>query len=355
MKIKTDIRQPLKDIIDFLSEVEITGQLPDTVTSAAGLDNANHKGCLTFLRTSEANRAQKTVSENAASVFLVNKNVPPFNVPDDKCILRVKDPNLAFVNILEKFFIDKEDQFLPEAVHPTAIIAASAKVDKSARIGAYVVIGENVEIGSGVIIHPHVVLYHNVKIGDNSVLHSHSVIREHSILGKNCIIQPGAVLAADGFGYIPDPSFGLRQVPQVGILELKDRVEVGANSCLDRATAGTTLIGHGSKIDNLVQVGHNVQLGSHVILCGQVAVGGSSNIAEGVVLGGQVGIGDHINICKGVRVGGGSAVTEHIAEPGDYTGTNPITSAITWRRIATAQKYLPEIYKSWKKSLKKED
>jgi UDP-3-O-[3-hydroxymyristoyl] glucosamine N-acyltransferase len=268
--------------------------------------------------------------------------------PEGKWILIVPDPQIAYVDILENYFLDREDSFLPSGIHSTAAIDSSANVSPDAKIGAYVVIGANCLVESGVTLHPHVVLYHNVTVKSGAILHAHAVIREHSIIGQSCTIQAGAVIGSDGFGYIQDPKVGIRPVPQVGTVEISDLVDIGSNTCVDRAASGVTRIGKGTKLDNLVQIGHNVEVGNNSIICGQVGIGGSSKIGDGVVLGGQSGIGDHLKITSGVRIGGAGVVISSVEQPGDYMGY-PVQSAFKWRRALAAQLALPDFFKNLRK------
>jgi UDP-3-O-[3-hydroxymyristoyl] glucosamine N-acyltransferase len=349
--IKPSSPPTLEQIKSVLGEVEISGTGPDKISFACGLDHPEiSEGCLTFLRSFEASKVLQAINSSKASFFLISNKTPTFQIPDNKYIIKSNNPNLDFVRVIEAFFLDREQKFLPQDIHPTAIVDSTARLSKDTRIGAYAIIGANVCIADNVCIHPHAVIYHDVKIGNNCIIHAHSVIREHSDIGNNCIIQAGSVIGADGFGYVLDQQRGqLKLVPQLGSVKLEDNVEVGANTCIDRATAGYTIIGTGTKIDNLVQVGHNVTIGRSSLLCGQVGVGGSTVIGDGVILGGQVGVGDHMNVASSARVGGGSAVTISLDKAGDYTGS-PAMPAFGFRRILSAQKQLPELIKKLKRS-----
>jgi len=199
-----------------------------------------------------------------------------------------------------------------------------------------------------VVIHPHVTVYPGVRVGARSVLHAGVVIREDCIIGEDNVLQPGAVIGADGFGYIPDPTFGLRPVPQVGHVVLAERVEVGANSCIDRATLGVTAVDTGTKIDNHVQVGHNTKIGKNSILCGMVGIAGSAHIGSNVTLAGYVGVGDHVSIVDNVRVGAKGGVSSDIREPGDWCGY-PVVKGHRWRMQCAALEQLPELMRDFKK------
>lgn len=253
------------------------------------------------------------------------------------CIV-VPDPIRALVEISPLFF---EHERLPVGTHPTAIIDPSAHVPPSAAIGAYCVIGAHVVIGERAQLFPHVCLYSSVRLGNDVTIHAHAVVREGCDLADGVVLQPGAVIGADGFGYIPDPKLGIRHVPQMGAVKLSEAVEIGANSCVDRGTLGNTTIGPGTKLDNLVQVGHNVQIGRFSMLCGQVGIGGSAVVGDQVILGGNSGVADHITVASKVRVAAKAGVVQDIAESGDYGG-HPAVPAQQWRRMVVALGSLPD-------------
>lgn len=341
-------------LVNFLKtlypNLVVVGSAPTHVETICPTDNNidASPNSLSFIRSKDSHQINKTIAASNSGSFLVSEKSPDFEPPSGKWILRVPEPQIAYIEILENFFLDREESYLPQNIHSTAIIDKSAMVAADAKIGAYVVIGANCVIESEVTIHPHVVLYQNVKIGTNATLHAHSIIREHSVIGRNCIIQPGAVLGGDGFGYVQDAKVGLRSVPQVGTVELADNVDIGCNTCIDRAASGVTQIGTGTKIDNQVQIGHHVNIGAHCVICGQVGIGGSTKIGNGVVLGGKVGVADHMKIVSGARIGAAGIVISHVEEPGDYMGY-PVQIAFKWRRILAAQLTLPEFFKSLRK------
>jgi UDP-3-O-[3-hydroxymyristoyl] glucosamine N-acyltransferase len=243
------------------------------------------------------------------------------------CII-VSDPIRALVQISPLFY---EPDSYPAGVHPSAVIDPSATVAASAHIGPFVSIGAGAVIEEGCVIHSHVSIYPRVTIRRRAVVHAHAVIREDCEVGEAGVIQPGAVIGADGFGYLPDPKRGLVPVPQMGSVTLHRGVDVGANSCIDRATIGETRIGVGTKVDNLVQIGHNVTIGSHSIICGQSGIAGSCSLGDQVVMGGNAGVADHVSITSNVRVAAKSAVMHDISAPGDYGGY-PAAPAREWRK-----------------------
>ena len=244
-------------------------------------------------------------------------------------VLLVKDPYPAFLDLIPLFF---EAISGPPGIHPTAIIDPSATVGEGASIGPGCFIGPRVVLGKNVTMYPNVRVFEEVTIGESVTLHSGVAVRNGTVIKDRVTIHDNSVIGADGFGYTPDPKTGLRKVPQIGNVLIESDVEIGANACIDRGTFGPTIIGRGTKIDNLAQVGHNAVLGNFVIVCGQVGIAGSTFIGDGAVLGGQVGVADHIHVSKGARVGGGSAVIRNLPEPGDYIGY-PATLATDWRRM----------------------
>lgn len=243
-------------------------------------------------------------------------------------VILVRDPYPSFLNLIPLFF---EERVGAPGIHPTATVDPSAIIGENASISAGCYIGPGTVIGNNFTMYPNARVLGDVTIGDSVVLHSGVSIRHGTQIKDRVTIHDNAVIGADGFGYTPDPQVGLRKVPQIGGVRIESDVEIGANACVDRGAFGPTIIGKGTKIDNLSQIGHNSVLGNYVIVCGQVGIAGSTSIADGVVLGGQVGVADHISITKGVRVGGGSGVTTNLSEPGDYMGY-PAVPAGDWRR-----------------------
>ncbi len=243
------------------------------------------------------------------------------------CIV-VSDPIRALVEIAPLFY---QPDSPAQGIHPSAIIDPSASISPLASIGAFCFVGEGTSIGDHAVLHPHVTVYPRVSIGKSVTIHSNSTVREDTEIGDFCLIQPGAVIGGDGFGYLADPALGLIPVPQMGSVELAPYVDVGANSCIDRATIGKTSIGLCTKIDNLVQIAHNVVIGSHSLICGQVGIAGSSTVGNQVVMGGNAGVADHVDIVDKVRLAAKTAVMHDIRESGDYGGY-PAIPAKEWRK-----------------------
>lgn len=241
--------------------------------------------------------------------------------------LVVARPSLALARLLERFHPRPP---VTPGIHPTAVIAAGAEVAADAEIGPYAVIGRGARIGSGVVVGAHAVVGDGCVVGEGSVLHPHVVLYRRTRLGARVEVHAGVVLGADGFGYATDRGVH-HKIPQVGDVEVGDDVEIGALSAIDRALLGTTRVGAGTKVDNLVQVGHNVEIGPASILCGQAGVAGSARLGAGVVLAGQVGVAGHLTVGDGVQVASKSAVYDSIGAGVAVAGV-PAGPIGRWRR-----------------------
>jgi UDP-3-O-[3-hydroxymyristoyl] glucosamine N-acyltransferase len=226
-------------------------------------------------------------------------------------------------------------------VHPTAVIAATAEVGPGASIGPWVVVGERSRIGRNAVLHPGVVVYDGVAIGDDFTAHAHAVVREGCRLGHRVVLHAGAVVGSDGFGYLALPS-GPRAIPQIGGVVLEDEVEVGANATIDRAALGDTVVGRGTKIDNLVIVANGCRIGAGSLLAAQVGLAGGTVVGNGVMLGGQVGSAGHLTIGDGVRVAAKSGISGDLAAGGTYGGI-PAVDIGAWRRMTSGWLRLGEL------------
>jgi UDP-3-O-[3-hydroxymyristoyl] glucosamine N-acyltransferase len=255
-------------------------------------------------------------------------------------LLRADDPRTAFIGLLQLFHSPRTP---PGGIHASAQVATDARVHASVTVGALTVIGNRAVVGERTWIFPLVYVGEGVEIGAECVIYPHAVLCDGVKLGNRVIVHPGAVLGADGFGYVFDGSRH-RKIPQVGTVVVGDEVEIGANVTVDRATLGQTVIRRGTKIDNLVQIGHNVEIGEDAILVAQVGISGSAKVGDRAVLGGQVGIADHVTLRDGVMVGAQSGVGSDIREPGPYFGSpaRPLAEA---KRISGALPRLPALLK----------
>jgi UDP-3-O-[3-hydroxymyristoyl] glucosamine N-acyltransferase len=238
-----------------------------------------------------------------------------------------------------------------EGISARAWVSPSAQVSVDATIHPFVSVGDHAQIGARVTIHAGATIGPHVIIGDDSVIHPHVTIYARCVLGKRVIIHAGTVIGADGFGFVKDGEVNVR-IPQVGIVEIEDDVEIGANCCLDRATFGKTLIKRGVKIDNLVQVAHNVQIGEHSILVAQVGIAGSTKLGKNVTLAGQVGVVDHITIGDNVMVGAQSGIIKNVPPNHIVLGSPPLPHR-QFLRVAAVWTKLPELKKELDRLIKR--
>jgi UDP-3-O-[3-hydroxymyristoyl] glucosamine N-acyltransferase len=305
---------------------------PDTeITGLNGIEHAG-PGELTFVSNPKYAAAARTTK---ASAVIVSEDFPAISA----AMLRAKDPYLSFARALELFH--QPVKYAP-GVHPTAVVAASAKIGASAHIGPYVVIGEDVTIGANTVLLAHVVIYRGAKIGDNFFAHAHAVVRENCRIGNNVLLQNGVVIGGDGFGFAKTAGGRWHKIPQPAPVVIGDDVEVQANSCIDRASVGGTSIGRGTKVDNLVQVGHGSQVGEDALLCAQVGLAGSTRIGNKVILTGQVGVVGHCKVGENAIVTPQSGVANDIAAGAVVSGS-PAVDHKAWLKYSAILPRLPEI------------
>ncbi len=229
-------------------------------------------------------------------------------------------------------------------VHPSAVIHKTARIDATASVGAFVSVGEKSTVGARSVLHPHVVIYREATIGEDSILHAGVSIREGCRVGNRVTIHNNAVIGADGFGFARDVNGAHVKIPQVGIVEIEDDVEIGALSAVDRASMGVTRIRRGTKLDNLVQVGHSVEIGEDAILCAQVGIAGSSKVGDRVILAGQVGVADHVSIGDDVVASAQSGLHGEIPSKARVSGT-PAVDGRVWLKASAGLKQLPDLIK----------
>jgi UDP-3-O-[3-hydroxymyristoyl] glucosamine N-acyltransferase len=253
-------------------------------------------------------------------------------------LVRCRSPRQALADLLLLFH---PPLTAAPGVAATAIVSADARIDPTASVGALAVIESGAVVGPRARVYPLVYVGAEAQIGEGTVLHPHVVVGARVVLGRRVIVHPGAVLGADGFGFVFDGAEH-RKIPQVGRLVVEDDVEVGANTTIDRATLGETVVRRGAKIDNLVMVAHNVEVGEHAIIAGQSGIAGSSRLERGVVLGGQVGVGDHVTIGAGAMLGARTGVVGNVA-PGEKLLGDYGLPIREFQRIALAQRRLPEL------------
>jgi UDP-3-O-[3-hydroxymyristoyl] glucosamine N-acyltransferase len=257
--------------------------------------------------------------------------------------LSTEHPRLLFAQALSLFY---QPQRPEPGIHPTAVIHPTAKLGKDIAIAAQVVIGADVQIGDQVCIHPQVVLYGGSQIGAGSTIHSHVIIHERSQLGPNCLIHSGAVIGSEGFGFVPTPT-GWVKMPQSGHVVLEAGVEVGCNSAIDRPSVGETRVGAGTKIDNLVQIGHGCQIGANCVVVAQVGLAGRVTLGPRVVLAGQVGVAEGIKIGEGAVIMAQSGLLEDVEPGAVLCGSPAMPQRLFWRVTALVRR-LPELAQTLK-------
>ncbi len=314
----------------------VVGDPERRVTGVAKLDRAE-PGDLAFLTNA---RFRREAARSRAGALLVPPGVEGLEAPG-RSLLVVEDPELARNRVLELFY--PRPKLVP-GVHPSAVVDPEALVSAEAEVGPFAVIGGGSVIAAGARIGSHTVVGRDCQVAEGSVLHPHVVLYDGTRLGRRVEVHSGTVLGADGFGYTSRPD-GHHKVPQVGALWVEDDVEIGAVAALDRATLGATRVGAGTKIDNLVQVGHNVEIGRGALLCGQSGIAGSARLGDGVVLAGQAGVGDHIELGDRVQVGAASAAVRRTSAGTVVSATVPAMEIGRWRRLVSLIGRLDEIYR----------
>jgi UDP-3-O-[3-hydroxymyristoyl] glucosamine N-acyltransferase len=297
----------------------------------AGIDEAE-PGDLTFV----SNRKYIShIKSTRASAIILGEDMPSVSIPN----LRTKDPYLAFAKALEIFYVPRE---LEPGIHSTAVIALDVEISTDAKIGAYSVIGKGCKIGKSAIIHPHVVLYPGVVLGNNVALHSHVIVREDCRIGNRAVIQNGVVIGADGFGFAPTSEGKFYKICQTGRVIIEDDVEIGANTTIDRAAVGDTIIRRGAKLDNLVHVGHGAQVGEDCVLAAQVGLAGSTRLGRNVWVGGQAGFAGHLEVGDEAIITAQSGTSHNVA-PGAMVSGSPAFENAAWLRSSAAFVKLPDL------------
>jgi UDP-3-O-[3-hydroxymyristoyl] glucosamine N-acyltransferase len=315
---------------------------PETdITGLNGIEQAG-PGEITFVANPKYAAAAR---QTKAAAVIVAENFPAIPA----ATLRVEDPYQSFARALELFH--QPLRYAP-GIHPTAIIHPTAKIGRNAHIGPYVVIDEHVEIGDHALLLAHVVIYRGVKIGDNFFAHAHAVVRENCRIGNSVLLHNGVVIGADGFGFAKTPDGHWHKIPQPAPVVIEDDVEVQANSCIDRASVGETRIRRGTKIDNLVQVGHGSQVGEDALLCSQVGLGGSTEIANRVILTGQVGVVGHCKVGEAAIVTPQSGVANDVPAGALVSGA-PAVDHKLWLKYSALLPKLPEMARALRSRTRK--
>ncbi|MEJ2009563.1 MAG: UDP-3-O-(3-hydroxymyristoyl)glucosamine N-acyltransferase [Acidobacteriota bacterium] len=313
------------------------------ITGVAGIEEAGPSE-LTFLSNPKYRRKLKTA--RAAAIILSPQDPDP-----GRPALRSDNPYLDFARALELFY--RPPRPVP-GIHPTAIIAADARIGRNPSIGPYVVIEPEVEIGDDCVIKGHVMIYQGAKIGHRFLAHSHAVVREMVQIGNDVILQNGAIIGGDGFGFARQSDGSYYKIVQSGTVVIEDGVEVQANACIDRATVGVTRLQRGTKVDNLVQVAHGCDIGQNTLLCGQAGLAGSCKVGRNVVLAGQVGAAGHLTIGDNVIATAQTGIPSDV-EPNKIISGYPAMDNARWLKCSAAYLRLPEIYVTVRQHFQRSD
>ena len=329
------------------SAVQIAGLLEGTVD---GDDNAVVSGLskieegqsntLTFLANP---KYEEHIYTTNATIAIVNKDfVPKSDLPRTLTLVRVEDAYSCFAKLLDVYNQMRQKQ--PQ-IEKNAFISESATIGKDVYIGANAYIGEDAVIEDNAKIYPNTFIGDNVKVGEGTIIHPNASIYHDCIIGKQCLIHAGAVIGADGFGFAPDENGEFQKVPQIGNVILEDHVDVGANSTIDRATLGSTILKRGVKIDNLVQIAHNVEIGENSAMAAQVGIAGSTKIGKNVMAGGQAGISGHIKIADRTKIVAQSGIPGSIKKPDTTLMGSPGIPIDDFKRSYIGFRRLPIILK----------
>ena len=312
---------------------------PDAVVSSFGkIEEAKH-GQLAFLANP---KYEDYLYSTGASVIILN-DTQELKEPVNSTILRVSDPYSAFATLLAKYQEVIAQQM--NGIQEPSYISKSAVLGDNIFVGAFAYIGDNVKVGNNVKIYPNVYIGNNVTVGDHSILHPGVRIYHDCVVGKGVSIHAGTVIGSDGFGFAPQADGSFKKVPQIGNVVIEDNVEIGANSTIDRATMGSTLIKSGAKLDNLIQVAHNVEVGHNTVIAAQAGVSGSTKIGNNVMIGGQAGIVGHIQIADNAKINAQSGVSKSIKVPHTAVTGSPAFEYTSALRSQAVTRNLPELEK----------
>lgn len=295
-------------------------------------------GTLSFLANP---KYEDYIYTTEASIVIVNRTFTPQKaISENTTLIKVDEAYACFAKLLE--FYDQATAKQP-AIEPQSHISPTAKIGKNVYIGAFAYIGDHAEIGDGTHIYPNTFVGDHVKVGSNSKLYANVTVYRDCQIGNNCTIHAGSVIGADGFGFVPNSENNYQKVPQIGNVILEDHVEIGANTCIDRATLGSTIIRKGVKLDNLVQIGHNVVIGENTVMAAQGGVAGSAKLGRNMMVGGQVGIVGHISLADGTMIGAQSGVPKSIKEEGSTILGSPAYDAEEYKKAYMGFRRLPQI------------
>ncbi len=328
-----------------ITQSQVTSKTDVTISRLCALEDACEGG-ICYLTSIDKPELLKNLK---ASALIVPEEAQNKELPFSGALLYAKNPEWAFILLMK--YVDAQRQKHTPGIHPTAVISPNAKLGQNVCVGAYTVIEDGVTVGDNTVIFPQCYIGKDVSIGKNCYLYPQVVIREDCVLKDYVILQAGATIGSDGFGFTFHEGRH-QKIPQIGNVVLGNDVEIQSNTCIDRAKLASTVIGDNTKIDNLVQVGHNVRVGQAAIFCAQVGIAGTTEIGNGVILAGQVGLAGHMKIGDRTQVGAQSGVIGDLPAGQTYFGYPAMPQKEAFKQLAILRK-LPDMYKDFK-NLKKE-
>lgn len=312
---------------------------PDTTVTSFGKIEEAAAGQLSFLANP---KYEEYLYTTKASLIIVNESLQ-LQKNISATLVRVKDAYSAFATLLTTYQNLKAQQ--RKGIETPSHIASTATLGTDVFVGAFAYIGEKVSIGNNTKIFPGAYIAENVSIGSNATIHAGVKIYEDCVIGNDVIIHAGTVIGSDGFGFAPQPDGSYQKVPQIGNVIIEDQVEIGANTTIDRATMGSTIIKKGVKLDNLIQIAHNVEVGSQTVIAAQTGISGSTKLGQKIMIGGQAGIAGHLTIANGVKIAGGAGVTKNLDGEGKSYAGFPAEDAKQSLKAQVYTRQLPELEK----------
>ena len=322
--------------IAMMIQGKVEGDAAVAVTQFGKIEEAK-VGELTFLANP---KYEEFLYQTKASIVIINET-QVLKTPITATIIRVPDAYAAFATLLTKYQ-DLKTQNL-SGIQSPSYISPSAILGENHYVAAFAHIGERVQLGNNVKIFPNVVIGENVKVGNNVILHPGVVIYADCILGNNIIIHSGTIIGSDGFGFAPNADGSYQKVPQLGNVVIEDNVEIGSNTTIDRATIGSTIIKKGVKIDNLIQIAHNVEIGKNTVIAALTGIAGSTKIGENVMIGGQVGIAGHLTIANGVKIAAQTGISASVLKEDVVMQGTPAVSTMDFKKSYIIHRRLPQL------------
>ncbi len=324
-----------KQIAEFI-QGRVEGDENAIVNTFAKIEEGK-KGAISFLSNPKYTHF---IYDTESSVVLVNESLE-LERSTNATLIRVANAYECVAKLLQLYESMKPKK---KGIDSLAFIDATAKIGKDCYIGPFVAIGPGVVIGDGCVLHPHVTIGEDASIGNNTEIYSNAVVYHHCKIGNNCVLHAGCVIGADGFGFAPSAD-GYDKIPQIGIVTIEDNVEIGANTCIDRSTMGSTYIRKGVKLDNLIQVAHNVEIGENTVMAAQGGIAGSTKVGKWCMFGGQVGMAGHITIADQTNVGAQAGISNSVKKSGTTIIGSPAWDAKGFMKSAAMFRRLPDMYK----------